>query len=113
MSKRRPSRILRATMRTTFESSTIRQDFMFQLQLPSRSCGPHPCCFQAAPRPGAVRGPANGSGGLDAAVIQSAVHVEHHQPLLVQAVDAQRVLAELRVERRRIALPITDRKNAG
>src|SRR5690606_8139540 len=45
------------------------------------------------------------SGSLHAAVVQQPVDVEHHQQLVVEPVDAERVFAKLRIEGRGVALP--------
>src|SRR3546814_20291174 len=96
-------------MRTTFESSTIRQDFIFQLQLAARLRRFDPYrsqpCYRASsiPRPpqAAWTRPSAASGGLDTAVVQQPVDVQHDQQLVVEPVDATRVLADLRLQRRR------------
>src|SRR5262245_58485023 len=78
----------RATMRMTFESSTIRQLFI------TRTSGP----VSASPAPYLT------SGRLGAPHGQQARHFENDQQLALQAVDAARDIAPARIEGRGITL---------
>src|SRR5579883_480488 len=87
MAKCRSSRMRRATLRTTRESSTTRQDFM------PRYSSPDACRIM------------NTSGGVRTdGKVEHARDVEDDQQSLVQPIDPAGDLAPYRIERRRIAL---------
>src|SRR6266851_3820008 len=86
------SRIRRATLRTTRESSTMRQDFMTSLS-----------AIQVIGHGGSGRFRA----GRD---IKQARDVEHHQQRAFEPVDAGRDFTPARIEGRRIALEIRRRE---
>src|SRR5262249_31092116 len=85
--KCRPSRIRRATLRTTLESSTMRQDFMSRTP-GLRSDLARSCRIRAAGE------------------VEDARDVEHDEERDVEPVDARGDSAPGRIERRGIALGI-------
>src|SRR5579875_3845486 len=104
ISKSRPSRILRATLRITLESSTTRQVFIVSH---SSFAGEPAATVLAVPSIFMRRGL---GGGRVGAQVEHPIDVQHDQELAVEAVYAGRQGGEPAVEIDRIGLAVAVRQ---
>src|SRR5580700_1578139 len=105
--KSRPSRIRRATLRMTLESSTTKQVFITSSLQASRA---HPPRFHSHPNSDSLSSPALSRRRRFGAKIEHPVDIEDDQQLAVEPINPRRNAAKVAVEIDRIRLALAVRQ---